>query len=162
MATAITALANTTLGSTASSVTFSSISSSYKDLILVVQTTTAGTSSITLRFNTDTGANYNSVIMEGNGSSTSSGTNAGTTALFGTYAYNSTSTNASVHVFSIFDYTATDKHKAVLTRTNNTGLIAAAAAGRWANTAAITTVEVRSFSSSFAVGTTLTLYGVSA
>jgi hypothetical protein len=161
MPTAIRALANTTLASTASSVTFSSIAGTYRDLILVVNGTTAGASSVTLRFNSDTGANYSSVIMEGNGTNAGSGNNASQTALFNTYAYNSTNTTGSVHVFNIMDYTATDKHKVVLSRTNNTSLVTAAAAGRWANTAAITTVEVRSLSSSFAVGTNLSLFGVS-
>jgi hypothetical protein len=60
---AITPLANITLGSAAASVTFSSIAATYKDLYLVAQTglSSAG-QTVNVQFNNDTGANYNTMI----------------------------------------------------------------------------------------------------
>ncbi len=52
-------LATTTLGSAASSVTFSSISGSYTDLVVVFSGTAGGgNSNLILTFNSDTGSNY--------------------------------------------------------------------------------------------------------
>ena len=54
-----TPIATTTLGSAASSVTFSSISGSYTDLILITNPSSATTDqSIYVQFNADTGTNY--------------------------------------------------------------------------------------------------------
>jgi hypothetical protein len=60
------------------------------------------------------------------------------------------------------DYSATDKHKTVLSRNNVAGGGVDAFANRWANTAAITSVEVRVSTGGqfFATPTTLSLYGV--
>jgi hypothetical protein len=59
---AYTALANVTLGSSAASVTFSSISQSYRDLVLVITATTSAVDNAFIRFNSDSGSNYNIVI----------------------------------------------------------------------------------------------------
>jgi hypothetical protein len=67
-----TPLATVTLGSSASSVTFSSIPATYRDLILVVDGTTNATHNVGMRFNGDTGNNYFMVTAFGNGSTTSS------------------------------------------------------------------------------------------
>jgi hypothetical protein len=63
-------------------------------------------------------------------------------------------------IAQIMDYSATDKHKTFLVRSNTTANNVAAHAVRWANTAAITTVAVEAISTTWAVGTTLNLYGV--
>ena len=68
-----TALATTTLGSSASSVTFGSIPQGYRDLMLVISgTVTSSNITLAIRFNGDTGSNYFSVNMRGNGSAASS------------------------------------------------------------------------------------------
>ncbi|NBQ97859.1 MAG: hypothetical protein EBU12_06490, partial [Microbacteriaceae bacterium] len=52
-------IASTTLGSAASSVTFSSIAATYTDLVIVVQAAvTAGSIALRMQFNSDTGTNY--------------------------------------------------------------------------------------------------------
>jgi len=48
-------LANLTLGSSAASVTFSSISQAYKDLVLVIEATTSALDVAIIRFNSDQG-----------------------------------------------------------------------------------------------------------
>lgn len=63
----------TTLGSAAANITFSSIPSTYTDLV-VVYTLKAETASadIYMRFNSDSGSNYSNTILWGNGTSAGS------------------------------------------------------------------------------------------
>jgi hypothetical protein len=58
-------IATSTLGSTASDVTFSSISGSYTDLVLIVNETCSTGSGLNVQFNSDTGSNYSSTYMYG-------------------------------------------------------------------------------------------------
>jgi hypothetical protein len=144
-----TPLATVTLGSSASSVTFSSIPATYRDLILVIRgSLNAGVGSI--RFNGDSGANYTRVGMYGDGSSAVS--YSGTSA----EVFN----NPITSIMQIFDYSATDKHKTYLDRDAVPSFAAIAMAGRWANTAAITTVAVIGTGGTFDSGTTFNLYGI--
>jgi hypothetical protein len=63
-----------TLGSSTASVTFSSITGSYTDLILVssISTTHTATTSLVIQFNGDTATNYSNTRLLGDGSSASS------------------------------------------------------------------------------------------
>jgi hypothetical protein len=103
-----TALANITLGSSASSVTFSSIPATYRDLIIVCDTFASGQSSIDGRLNGDTGNSYSTVRMFGTGSSAGSDTYEGIT---NRYAVGITNTTRTTQIIQIMDYSATNKHK---------------------------------------------------
>jgi len=95
--------------------------------------------------------------MVGNGSSTSSSSVSGVNgARIGYGPNSSTRSNA---IAQIMDYSATDKHKTILTRTNEPDEVWATAC-RWANTAAVTSVSFRYESTSLASGTTVSLYGI--
>jgi len=149
-----TPLANLTLSSTAASVTFSSISQSYRDLVLVAVTTGSQTTSISMNLNGDTTTtNYNRVYMGGSGTSATSST--------ATNQYIASSfTSTSQHLLNIMDYSATDKHKTVLSRLDNAADSTRATATRWANTAAITSVQILVNAGTFAAGSTFALYGI--
>jgi len=67
-----TPIATTTLGSAASSVTFSSISGAYTDLVLVGAGTLASNLYLNVKFNNDTGSNYSRTELYGDGSSAAS------------------------------------------------------------------------------------------
>ena len=154
------ALATTTLSSSASSVTFSSISGSYRDLVLVANGTTAASNGyVVLQFNGDTGSNYSNVFMTGFGSST-------TESIASTDAYIKRAlmgNNQSNIIWQLLDYGATDKHKTVLSRSGSNGSTNVAAAfGRWANTAAVTSIAISSEFSTFSSGSTFSLYGIEA
>jgi hypothetical protein len=155
-----TALATVTLGASASSVTFSSIPATYRDLILVHNGTSSNASvnTVLARLNADTGSNFFQVAMNGDGSSTSSFTFTGT----GVSAGFTRSTELSVNITQIMDYSATDKHKTALSRHNNSAVGAVrAAATRWANTAAVSSIVlVIDTGATFSSGTTFSLYGV--
>jgi hypothetical protein len=152
-----TPLATVTLGSSASSVTFSSISATYRDLVIVLDGTATANTVLRFRYNGDTGNNYERVGMSGNGTSASpfSGVNTSLRLV----GWRTARTNA---IHQVMDYSATDKHKTSLTRANATDSETVAAAGRWANTAAITSIELSLDANQFATGSTFALYGIAA
>lgn len=161
MATAFVPLANITLGASQSTVTFSSIPGTYRDLVLVMVPITSGSSlSGSMTFNGDTSSNYSGVYMYGNGANAYSGTYSTTYLNLSWYAA-STAAAPAPFIHNIMDYSATDKHKSVLTRASGSANGVDVLAGRWASTAAITTVAVTG-NSSFQAGSTFALYGISA
>lgn len=150
-----TALATVTLGSSAASVTFSSIPATYRDLIVVVEGNTATSGRPVMRLNGDTGSNYTSVMMAGGPYS------ATTSTTFIDPIPDYSVTGKFMAVWQIMDSSATDKHKTALVRLNQGGTQVHATAGRWANTNAVTTVAMLTNNGAlYAIGTTFSLYGV--
>jgi hypothetical protein len=155
-------LATTVLTGNTTSVTFGSIPASvngtaFRDLILVINgTSTATPGYFNLYFNGST-SSYSRVEMNGDG--TSPGSFSAANPIVVTFLASTNST----HITQVMDYTATNKHKAWLYRnsiTGNSGAIAGV--GRWASTAAITSVNLSGFAGgTFVAGTTLSLYGIS-
>jgi len=149
-----TPLATVTLGATASSVTFSSIPATYRDLVLVIQHTSTGSVNFVIRANADTGSNYNQVNMIGLGTSTSS--SAAASAVVG-----ASYTTLGNTIIQAMDYSATDKHKTFLSRNNtSTPRNVRAIAVRWSDTSAITSLGVILPELSLNAGSTFSLYGV--
>jgi hypothetical protein len=143
-------LATVTLGSSASSVVFSSIPATYRDLILVSAPLGADAAA---RFNGDSGSNYSGIQMWGNGSNPLSSTFTDTSLFLGGIGQDP--------ITQIMDYSATDKHKTALGRRGiHSGTFVAAQAQRWANTAAITTLTVIAYTGSFTTGSRFDLYGI--
>jgi hypothetical protein len=163
MATAMKPLANITLGSAASSVTFSSIVGTYRDLVLVVQAgVTSGPTNFRITVNGDSGGNYSVIGFRGNGSSANSYAASGMSIFWASYYDNVPSANTFNSQVNFMDYSATDKHKAVLVRSGDASLDTQGQAMRWANTAAITSLQCVPGSSTWLAGSTFALYGVSA
>lgn len=150
----------TLANNTTATVTFSSIPSTYTDLILVFGgTRTTGASDIFLRFNSDTATNYSRTYLSGNGSSAASARGSNETAFNGG-GYVQTVIGSSI--FQIFNYANTTTFKTVLARTNYTDVAVSAYVGLWrATPAAITTIDVGT-GNFFASGSTFTLYGIKA
>jgi len=152
-----TPLANITLGSSAASVTFSSISQSYRDLILVIAGISSSTGGgCTITVNNDTTSNYDYVLVEANGSTKSTRASTGT-GYFTMWNYNELGSSTSTLIYNFLDYSATDKHKSMLARINDSTEALSMANGRWMNTSAITTIKA---TAGFAANTTLSLYGI--
>jgi hypothetical protein len=156
------ALATSTLGSATASVTFSSISGSYTDLVLVCQLQGAGNADPGLRFNGDTATNYSSTVLHGDGTTATSFRYTSTTSL------KSHNTGASMNgmvtsfIVSIQNYSNTTTYKTAITRYGSAGGETDAAVGLWRSTAAINSVTVVTSSNSYDVGSTFTLYGIKA
>jgi hypothetical protein len=158
-----TPLATVTLGSSASSVSFSSIPASYRDLIIVtnILSPTVDGCDFALRVNGDTGTNYSYVRMYGGSAATGSDSSASATNISGGFGLGNNTTTPAPVTIQIMDYSATDKHKTFLTRLNDMGRSwSAAFASRWANTSAVTSVQVLTTVNNFAAGSTFSLYGV--
>lgn len=154
-------IATTTVSSAANTVTLSSIPSTYTDLILIVAgTTSAGTThSVTIRVNGDTGNNYSVTLLDGNGSATASYRESNQSNLnLGIFA----TPNQSNSIFHFQNYANTTTHKTVLGRGNNPNGYVRLGVGVWRNTAAINSVSIFNGATTFAVGTTMTLYGIAA
>lgn len=149
---------STVLTSSASSITISSIPSTYRDLIAVVSAESSGTGgSIQVRFNGDA-SNYSDVIVEvasSIGINTTSGS--GRSNLITSWLEQELGTVNSTIIYQIIDYSATDKHKTVLTRWTRDGVVVAMAANRWSNTSVIDTIL---FTAAFAANSRIDLYGI--
>jgi hypothetical protein len=161
-----TPLATITLGSSASSVTFSSIPATYRDLVVVtaLRTNRSGqnTDAINMRFNADSGSNYPRVGMFGSSGGAGSFAETSSAIILTATAATSTANTFTPSNAQIMDYSATDKHKTVLLRNaQNLTDVVLAQANRWANTAAITSLTFTSANSAnFEVGSRFDLYGI--
>jgi hypothetical protein len=154
-----TTLATTTLSSAQSSVTFSSISGTYTDLVLVVSTISVnGTAYMTV--NSDTGTNYSRTFMYGTGSSVASAR----TTNFASYPFTvgSVSGTFSASIVHLMNYSNSTTYKTFLTRGNDAADATVALVGLWRNTNAITSINLATASGNFNTGSTFTLYGIAA
>jgi hypothetical protein len=149
------ALANTTLSTTATEVVFGSIPNTYRDLVIQGFGPTANNPNAKIYFNNDeTDSNYRSITMYVEDSTR------GTTANNDSRCLTLGITNFSF-IINVFDYSATDKRKQVLSRSSSAAKMVRAFSVNWANTNAITTIKIRVDSPySFSSGTTLSLYGI--
>jgi hypothetical protein len=159
------AIATTTLGSAAATINFTSISSAYTDLRVVLTTTGLSSSDyIYMRYNAtgSGGSAYSSTHLYGGGASA------------GSYAWTSTDgvhmngigalgTTPNVLITAdIFSY-AGSTFKTCLnsySSDNNGSGYAGRLVGLWRSTAAITQVSLLVTGSNFNAGTTATLYGI--
>ena len=104
-------IATTTLGSAAASYTFSAISGSFTDLVLVVTAkNTGGLDSLGLQFNSDTASNYSNTGLSGNGSAASSYKQSNQTEL----NIGLTSTGDGVNIIQIMNYSNSTTYKTAL------------------------------------------------
>ncbi len=157
-------LANLTLSSSAASVTFSSISQAYRDLVLVANWVgaTTGATRCNIRFNSST-TTYSVVEMAGNGASALSGSWSPDALPYQSQGGFTTSTTVPAQaVFHIQDAFVTDKHKSVLVRSDSAANGTVASACRWGNTAAITSITILDpqTGNSFGTGSSFALYGI--
>jgi len=157
---AYTALANLTLSSTATTITFTSISQSYRDLILVINATSGNASSHqpSVRINGGTNS-YNYVTMFGNGSTTGSASSAGNSQISLTGNQSALRAYGPLVIVAQFnDYSATNKFKTSLSRASGVTSQVIATLGSNENTAAISSLTV--MNATFAAGSTFALYGI--
>jgi len=158
-------IATTTLGTAAASVTFSTISGSYTDLVLVTSTKMAtADKSLALQFNGDTGTNYSITNLYGSGTAGGSfRLSTQSNMLLDNYGYIDT-VNFKSTIISIQNYSNNTTYKTVLSRANNASTGVDAIVGLWRNTAAITSITLitQQGGSNFVTGSTFTLYGIKA
>jgi len=154
-------IATTTLGSNQTSVTFSSISGSYTDLVLICNLAVNGTgNNVQCRYNGDTGSNYSTTILSGNGSSTYSQTYTNSSNGWLTGYFDGTANEFYTKVIQISNYSNSTTYKTALVRSSSASREAMAGVGLWRSTAAITSVTIAA--TDLVSGSTFTLYGITA
>jgi hypothetical protein len=153
-------IATTTLTSTASTVTFNSFSG-YTDLIVVVQPKpTTGGYDFCVQFNGDTGNNYSTTVLTGDGTTASSVRNTNNSRILCSYngGANQTVNNK---IVQIMNYSNSTTFKTVLSRANNAANGVDANVGLWRSTANISSMTFNlQTGGTFDVGSTFTVYGI--
>ena len=154
-----TPIATTTTSGSASSYTFTSIPSTYTDLVLVIQGSADASTTVALRVNGDTGSNYSFTYIYGNGSSATSSRGTSQTNMIS----NDITTSQSTGIAQFMNYSNTTTNKTVLTRGGAADISTLGNVNLWRNTAAITSITVFLASPrTFSNGSTFTLYGIAA
>jgi hypothetical protein len=154
-------IATQTLGSAAASITFSSIAASWTDLRLVLTVLPTATNRPYLQFNSDTGTNYSRTVVYGAGTSAASTATVDTNQIITSVQ---TSNQVNLTTWEIFSY-AGSTYKTVLgvvSMDKNESGSTSNTVGLWRSTSAITTINITASTSTFAIGTTATLYGIKA
>jgi hypothetical protein len=173
MATTYTLISSNTVSSATAAVTFSSIPSTYTDLVLVgsmrdSQTVAAISRSLSIRVNNDASAIYSYTDIEGDGAAASSTFNTSRTVFFGTFGVNGdTSTANTFNSFELYipSYTAaTNKQASLSTVVENNAATAyiVSSAELYRDTTAISRLDIRSHSgnATIMVGSSFYLYGI--
>ena len=155
-------IATTTASGSVSSITFSSISGIYTDLVIIANGSNGNAdNSYIIRFNSDASGNYSYTGLDGNGSSVTGFRDSSTSeGISGTIGTSNTTT-----IINIFNYSNTTSHKTWVARGNNASARVRAFVGTWRNnsTSAITSVTLtNNAASNFTNTTTFTLYGIKA
>ena len=150
-------IATQTLGGTATSVTFSSIASTYTDLVLIFAGKGSTGGNMTLQFNSDTGTNYSSTILYGDATAPGSvrGSNQSSMNI------GSVGTDISTDILQVMNYANATSYKTVLGRYSRADEVGSKA-GLWRSTSAITNIVVAISGGNFAIGSTFTIYGIKA
>ena len=156
-------IATTTLGSAAADITFSSISGSYTDLVLVLGslTTSSATQRIRLQFNSDTGTTYSNTDLYGNGTTAASTRNTGNAYINTTMSETSLTVPSTV-IMQFNNYSNATTFKTVISRSNTSDSNVSAIVGLWRSTSAITAIKLFAGTGNINAGTVATLYGIKA
>ena len=152
------ALATQTLGSAAASVTFSSISSTYTDLILVVEGTASTGAELFLEYNSDATTIYSYTVIYGTGSSALSTRETLKTGARAGYF----DTNRGMFIAQIQNYSNATTYKSALSRNNVAATTVEAYISLWRSTSAINSVKIKTNTGTFSTGSTFSLYGIKA
>jgi hypothetical protein len=151
-----------TMPSAAASYTFSNIPQTYTDLILVIKGGVASAAgSLFVRFNGDSGNNYSSTVMSGDGSAMSYRCINGQSGLVisGDTVGVGTNTLTTTH-FMGYSNQGT-YHKLGMSRSDNYNGNVSSFISKWSNTAAITSIQVYSVNAAtIDANVSMNLYGI--
>jgi len=167
---ALTLISEVVTSGSQASVTFSSISSSYRDLEIRVRGRSTGATNVVdvgLQFNSDTGGNYQWERVHSYSTGTSFTQSTGQTSLLigNLDAATATANYAGGIHATLFDYRGTTFFKEVASYWGNTlgtgsfNVGAGVYGGAWASTSAINAVKVILSSGAFVDGSVVSLYG---
>ena len=158
-------IATTTLGSAAASYTFTSIPSTFTDLVLVAtgKVDVASTTKLNVgNGSIDTGSNYSWTVLSGTGSAANSYRESSVTFTQNERYANWDATNTSTTIIQLQNYANTTTYKTWLSRGNNAATGVDVIVGLWRSTSAIDQIQIGATNATrnLAAGTTITLYGI--
>ena len=161
MATTYEAIQTTTLGSSAATITFSSIPATYTDLrLVIVCTANSGSIAPKIRMNSLSTGIYSGTTLTGNGSSASTGQYTSDDKWGVGTLVASTPTLITVDIFSYTGSTFKTNLTSVSKDQNGSGVVLPSV-NLCRSTAAITSLTIlESIGNDYAAGTTATLYGI--
>ena len=149
-------IATTTLGSAASSITFSSIPTTYTDLRIILNASSANNPNVELTFN-GSGTGYSQTFIRSSGSAVSSTRENNQSKLFLYPAIQTTRTQFSI---DIFRYTSSTNKTILYTGALQTSDGIYNSVALWRDTSVISSIDFFIPTFSFSAGTTATLYGI--
>lgn len=161
MASTYTPIATTTLSSATSTVSFNSFSG-YTDLQLVINLKNDGGANYNcfIKYNNDSGSNYSQLWINGTGSAASSGRDVGVT--YSRLGYSNSSTPSTL-IANIMSYSNTSTYKTHIVRADDPAYLTWEIIGLWRSTSAITSLTLyNEANANFSIGSTFTLYGITA
>lgn len=169
MASTFTPIATTTVGSATPSVTFSSLGA-YTDLFISCSVFPDTTTSryLTLRFNGDTGNNYNdnetAVVSTGGEAGHDDNAPWNYISGYGAMLNDSTTAYPMLSKINIMNYGNTTTYKTLIFTSDQskTGGASYSGVGMWRSTSAITSVSLISSSYNFGTNSTFSIYGIKA
>lgn len=156
------------LASPAASITFSAIPGTYDSLQLILDCTgtAAGSPTLSVRFNGDTGANYNWQLLTGFDTTVQASASATATSMVIGSVAGSSSLFPAMLKMLIPNYINTAKYKGATgtSYVNHTTAIGDGRSrtfgGTWRNTGALTSLDFILSSGNFATGSVISLYGI--
>ena len=155
-------IATTTLGSAAATYTFSSIPSTYTDIIIACAPLAASADNLVIQFNGDTTSLYSWTTLGGNGSAASSNRGANTNLPYVQYQSAVDSNQATV-LINVMNYSNTTTNKTAIARGNNASWGTDTTVVLYRSTAAISSITLRTRGGiNLSAGSTFTLYGIKA
>jgi hypothetical protein len=155
-------IATQTVAVAASSVTFSSIPSTYTDLRIVIVPTALTSDNFAFRFNSDSGTNYSQTRLAANGSTVTSSRTTSQTELQLTSSFN-IGTTPTMRTLDVFSYTGSTFKTMFIEETADTNGAGGLnkRVGLYRSTSAINSINFFAQGvASFAIGSTFTLYGI--
>ena len=157
-------IASVTTASSAATVTFDNIPGTYTDIVWVVHHGLSSDQVVGLRFNNDSGSNYSTTRLTGNGSAAASGRVSSETYIRAlSFGVANASTIQNVTVGHVLSYANTNVNKTTLEAQANASSGVSRCVGLWRSTNAITRIDfVAQSSATFVNGSTVSLYGIKA
>lgn len=158
-------IATTTLTSAQATVTFSSIPSTYTDLVLItfVKDNTGGVDGLRMRLNGDTGSNYSDTYLLGNGTAAQSNRNTNVTSMYNGLTADSAGSEFAINIHNFMNYSNTTTNKTAISRMNIASYGSWVEVALWRSTAAINSITITNGGGvNFAVNSSFTLYGIKA
>lgn len=150
-------IATYTANGSSSTFSFTSISSTFTDLRLVINGTLTSNQGIKMRFNSDSNTNYSYTRVYGNGTSAGADTSTSRDGIDVGYQISSSRQITTIDVMNANNSTTFKSCLYRLGAPANDGALAAV--GLWRNTARITSIDFIA-GANYVSGTTATLYGI--